>query len=583
MTGIPLRNRHIFGLITSPAFHDYTWDRLHQEEHLVPMLNAIKQGVKEEKVDKPIEYVILTVEENNEAGNGGANTYSLFFYVRLDLGKTKSGEPARIKKMLSQDVKTYSPVELPFSMQLWFSPNPYEKKPNPLKTHLEQLKEKNLPVSKWDHFELDKTWVPCDTVEADCMDEVLSCSTQEEAKDLLRASLDSEELAASGVKKLKAYKEFQRQSSGPKPFNPAPFCEWGLKKLDDLKSHALAKDPLLKKLDRKCKQCREFRVWDILKHWYDDIYVKQKVKGKHKLNDGTIIDDVLRKRFLVVKGNRKTGKTKFFKNLVNYRPEHIAWVKHKFSRENTSTIGPDCWLLILDDFSWSNHNREMMKGVTSADATELDGKWLSKALPPGIPCVLLCNDSEDTLYKGLKHDPDFKDEAIFCDLKDVSLVPEDIDNSSLEYHGPSATLDSDEEHGSDAANMANKTIAVVMQDNGKPSHLPMDDYENLLRKFEDQTFQFNKMKHELNALRKDYKNLMTDYDDVLKGRNRNEHFIIGSKNMNEPSKKIKTDSLMVTEDDSGVSKVTSTAKSANSSGRKGASCSLLGLNDSLNE
>jgi hypothetical protein len=498
---IPLRNKHLFGLVNSAAFRDYTWQRLHDEELIEPILNSIKQAVKDEKIDKPIEYVVLTVEENNDPGNEEGNTYALFFYARLDLGKTKSGEPARIKKMLSLETKSYSPAGLPFGIQVEFTPNPYDKKPNPFRTHYEIIQQNNLPASKWEHFEVDHHWVRCDTIEADCMDEILSCSTQEEAKEFLIGKLDPEELPTTGVKKMKAYKEFQRQNSGPAPFTPAPFCEWGLKKLAELEPHVQAKNM---QLDRKCKECREYRVWDILKHWYDDIFVKQKVKGKIKLNDGTIVEEFMRKRFIIVKGDRRTGKTQWFKNLTNRKAQHIGWIKHKLSRENTASISSDCWLVVLDDFAWAKHDRDMMKAITSAEYTELDGKWLSKSLPPGIPCVVLFNDSDDTLYKALKKDRDFMKEAIFVNLKDICLAPDDVDNNELEYHGPKSTLDSDEEDG--AAGSVN-AIAVIMQQDGKPTHTTMEEYEVLRKKFEDTVKENKNLKLAYNNAQKQVKGL----------------------------------------------------------------------------
>lgn len=509
---IQLRNKHLFGLITSAAFHDYNWDRLHMNNHIQPILHCIKQAVKDKIDGKLIEYVVLAQEMNNEAGNEGGNTFSLLFYAKLVLGVTKDGKAATIKRSLKTDPLPYSPAGLPYQISIKWAPNPYKSNSNPLKAHIEKLKEFNLPGDKWENFEQDNEWHLA-TLQAEIMDDILSCSTQEEAKEMIRNSLDIDELPGVGVKQLKAFKELARQNSDAMPFTPPPFCKWGLKKLEDLEPHCKEKDPHLKKLDKNCRTCREFRVWQILHSWYGDIFVKQKTKGKHMLNTGTIIEEVMRKRFIVVLSKRKKGKSKWFRNLCYCKEDpahkhcdkqHIAWIKHKLSRENTVNIGPDCWLVVLDDFSWHKHDKEMMKAITSAEFTELDGKWLSKSLPPGIPCVVLMN--EEVLYNALKQDPDFKDEAIFCNVEDFSLAPDDVDNSALDYTGPSRTLSDDE----DAPAAPKDAIAIIMQKDGKPTHVPMEEFELLRKKFDDLIKEIKTLKMAYNNVQQQNKDLQKE-------------------------------------------------------------------------
>lgn len=490
---IQIRNKHVFGLITSGAFHDYPWNRLNDDGLIIPLLKCIKVAVQD-KIDKSIEYVILTLEYNN-----AINGYSLLFYAKLILGVTKGGDPARIKRALDPDSMPFSPVDLPFPISIRWISNPYGSNSNPLKAHIDKINELNLPASKWENFEVDHTWQESQ-VQADVMDDILSCSTTDDAKDLIRSSLDSEEIASTGMKQIKAFKEFQKQKSGPKPFDPPGFCCWGLDKLKDLTPHSEEHQIP----DRKCFKCREKRVWEILKAWWDDVFMKQKKKGKIKLNDGSMIEEVFRKRFLIIRGDRKTGKTQWVKNLVNRKMEHIAWIKHRLSRDNTGTIGPDTWLIVLDDFSWDRHDREMMKSITSAEYTELDGKWLSKSLPPGIPCIILCNDKEDVFYKALKKDKDFAKEGIFVNLKeDIFIAPADVDNSELDYKGPKSTLDSDDEE----VNAPSDAYTIIMRQDGNPSHVAWEEYQNLRKLFEKQAKEMNEIKRAFNTAQQQMKEL----------------------------------------------------------------------------
>lgn len=555
-TNLQLRSKHLFGVVTSPGFNDFTWERLNTDDCWVPILDSIKQTVKDKIDGKLIDYVILTQQHYAAEHNEQGNVYELLFYAKLVLGLTKDGKQATIRRSLKTDAIPLSPAGLAFPISIQWQPNPYGANSNPSKAHIDRIKELGLPGSKWENFEQDQVW-HLGALEYDAIDEILSCSTQDEAKDLIRNVLDNEDIPNTGIKQMKAWEKFQKQK-GPKPFDPPKFCHWGEKRLDELAPH---KTDVHVQADKKCVDCREYRVWEILKKWYEQIFLKQKMKGKKEQFDGTFIEKYLRKKCLIVRGDRRTGKSQFFLSCVKDKLEHICWIKHKISRENTANICEDTWLIVLDDFAWDKHDREMMKAIMAGEYTELDGKWLSKSLRAGIPCVILCNDKDKSWYKAMKKDKDFAKECIFCNLEDFFIGRDLEDNKQLEYTGPMATLDSDDEEVQGQAN----AYTIIMRQDGNPSHVIWDEYQTLRENYDKQAKEINELKRAFNTAQEQMK-------EMRRNRNQLHFFSRDDEEGIEPNvqKKVKKDSDHF-EAPTGPSRMSSTSKSSHSSAQKGSS------------
>lgn len=546
---VKVTSKNLFGMISCPAFQDYQYEQLVSDEKVSPLLNSVQEQVKD-KLGKSLEWIILTEEQ--PIGDDGI--FSILFYARLVLGLDKNGKTERIKRVLKPGPYNLNVEGLPGNVSLCFVPNAFTHHSDPPKAFIDASLSRNIPVHQWENFETDHIWTP-GVLYCHVMDEVLTCTTQEEAKEKILQTLDPEEIPSTGMKQIKAFKEFQKQK-GPTPFDPPPFAQWGRERLEELAPHKSTVHP---QGDKKCKECKEYRIWEILKNWFEQIFLKQKKMGKKKQFDGSFIEKFLRKKCLIVRGDRRTGKSQFFLSCVKDKLEHICWIKHKISRENTANISEDTWLIVLDDFAWDKHDREMMKAIMAGEYTELDGKWLSKSLRAGIPCVILCNDKDKTWYKAMKKDKDFAKECIFCNLEDFFIGQEIEENKALEYDGPMCTYDSDDEE----VNVNTNAYTIIMRQDGNPSHVSWDEYQTLRKQFDKQAKEMNEVKRAFNTAQQQMKELRRGKQLYFPSKDEEEE----DWNQN-PRKQVKKDSP---QSDNGSGNVSTISKSAGSSACKSVS------------
>ena len=370
-------------------------------------------------------------------------------------------------------------------VRLHFLQNPFGRAANPIDELIKTCMRESLPYWKYDHFAEDKSW-NLSTMVQSLHHRLLTCTSQAEAKELIRDNVDAEELEKVGVQKLKIFDSF---ATAPRreTFSPPPFAKWGFDALDALKPH---RDACTVRTRGKCKPCLEYMCWYVIKTWYDQVFCTQDKMGVRILNDLTEVERKTRKRALVVRGSSESAKSVFFENLCHGDERHFLSVKGSMSRDNTRNVDGDIWLYIFDDFTFKKEQHQMLKGILASDGTTLDGKWVSKALPRGIPCVVLVNDR--TQLDIFKADKDLDPRCIYVDMEDDMYLgpPKDLTkvNEDLDYNGPKTCY-------SNENSLTIDTFAIMMSAREeKGETVPLQVHRALIEKYRTQCTELNKLK-----------------------------------------------------------------------------------------
>lgn len=183
---------------------------------------------------------------------------------------------------------------------------------------------------------------------------------------------------------------------------------------------------------QNCTLCEELTIWRTLNLWYQTCFLAQKKTSSVMLADGSLQPMRARNKGLIILGQRGTGKTKFFQSFCTSKltgRSRIVHVKNTFNAEQWRNLN-EAWLILIDDFKYSEQKHlEIFKALLAGEETIIEGKWLAKPYPGGIPCVLLCNDVKQFRY--FKTNPYFSsDQCHFINLNDYFIGPPEFNKHS---------------------------------------------------------------------------------------------------------------------------------------------------------
>lgn len=208
---------------------------------------------------------------------------------------------------------------------------------------------------------------------------------------------------------------------------PDCFPFWTEGRIQELEhSHAICIDTLRKQMttclreDEDCNLCHEYCCLMTLRWWYYEIFCKKDEKIKLTCANGDIKEDLGRLKGLVVKGERDSGKTKWFEAICKFLPHRVCTFKNRPLKEDSGNIN-SAWLILIDDYHYNPNDLQMMKALLVGEKTAVMGKWLAKKYYGGIPCIVLCN--EDEFYLPLREIPEFRSQCKFIDLKNLYIGP----------------------------------------------------------------------------------------------------------------------------------------------------------------
>lgn len=173
----------------------------------------------------------------------------------------------------------------------------------------------------------------------------------------------------------------------------------------------------------RCNDCHEYQCLTVLSWWYKSIFEERRKEIDIIMADETTEKMKARLKTIVVKGERETGKTKWFECIVprKSKRQRVIHVKGKFHKDQFPKYD-EAWFILIDDFTFvESEDLQCLKAITAGEETVISAKWFHHIYEAGLPCVILCN--EDKLFWYLYNSSSFNTQCAFIDLESLYIGP----------------------------------------------------------------------------------------------------------------------------------------------------------------
>lgn len=220
-----------------------------------------------------------------------------------------------------------------------------------------------------------------------------------------------------------------------------PFPKWSVRRLEQINLlHLQGTEPCAESFrcrvaeirgsNEECKECLEYRTLSSLWWYFENVFMNPHEQVTYICADESEIQGQKRLKALVVRGNRESGKTKFFESWCNFNPKRIIHIKGSFNKSQFTNL-EHAWLILIDDFQFTlGKDLQTLKSIVAGESTVIRGPWLSRSYPGGIPSVILCN--EDHLFYWLYQNSNFNDQCLFIDIDShIFLGPPNFRRSQI--------------------------------------------------------------------------------------------------------------------------------------------------------